>query len=306
MSATLQVGFSPPTRFWRAARKERITLLELGADRGLDHVYLADHVSFHDGSGSDGFVGAAALSQLHDTLNVMIGVYLLPLRHPMPVARQIASLSEMAPGRLIFGIGVGGEDRLEVSNCGVDPATRGRRTNESLKVLRPLLRGQTIDHAGEFFTLERARIRPAPTHPVPIVVGGRSAAALRRVAHFGDGWLAVWCSPSRYQRAIAQIDTEATAAGRAMTHWQHGYQVWVGIGDTAEEARARVAERMEAFYKLPFARFERYVPYGTPEDVARTLSDYVNAGCRLLNITAIAGSDREAVEGTALIKRNIL
>ncbi len=66
----------------------------------------------------------------------------MALRHPVPVARQIASLCEAAPGRLSFGVGIGGEDRHEIEICGVDPATRGRRTDESLEVLLPLLAGE--------------------------------------------------------------------------------------------------------------------------------------------------------------------
>ena len=72
---------------------------------------------------------AAVLAALHPTLPVHTGVYLLPLRHPVLVARQIADLGRVAPGRLVFGVGIGGEDRHEVAICGVDPATRGRRMN---------------------------------------------------------------------------------------------------------------------------------------------------------------------------------
>src|SRR6185295_11694668 len=109
----------------------------------------------------------------------MVSVYLLPLRHPVPVARQLATFAQYAPGRLIFGVGVGGEDRHEVEICGVDPASRGRRMDESLTVLRGLLSGDALTFRGEFFNLDRALIRPAPTPPIPIVVGGRSDAAAR-------------------------------------------------------------------------------------------------------------------------------
>mgnify|MGYP003746750977 CR=1 FL=1 len=64
-------------------------------------------------------VSAAALANLHPEIGIYLGVYLLPLRHPVPVARQLANLAEMAPGRISFGIGVGGDDRHEVEVCGV-------------------------------------------------------------------------------------------------------------------------------------------------------------------------------------------
>ncbi len=84
---------------------------------------------------------ATALAMLHPALPIHTGVYLLPLRHPVLVARQLADIDRLAPGRLVFGVGVGGEDRHEVAVCGVDPATRGLRMNECLTVVRQLLTG---------------------------------------------------------------------------------------------------------------------------------------------------------------------
>src|SRR3981081_1956699 len=107
---------------------------------GIDHVCCGDHVSFAD-AGFDGLVQATALAMLHPTLPIYSGVYLLPLRHPVLVARQLADIDRLAPGRLVFGVGIGGEDRHEVAICGVDPATRGLRMNECLPTLRPLLTG---------------------------------------------------------------------------------------------------------------------------------------------------------------------
>ena len=83
-------------------------------------------------------------------------LYLLALRHPVPVAREIATLCESAPGRLVLGVGVGGEDRHEIEICGVDPRTRGRRTSESLETLRGLLSGEPVTHRGEFFAFDVA------------------------------------------------------------------------------------------------------------------------------------------------------
>src|SRR6185369_236370 len=143
-------------------------LLAAIGDAGLDHVCVGDHVSFA-GFGFDGLTQAAVLAALHPTLPVHTGVYLLPLRHPVLVARQIADLGRVAPGRLVFGVGIGGEDRHEVAICGVDPATRGRRMNEALTALRRLLTGEPTSCYGEFYGFEDAVIAPAPAPPVPII-----------------------------------------------------------------------------------------------------------------------------------------
>ena len=109
-------------------------MLEDAWAAGVNHIFMADHVSFRDGSGTDGFVEIAALSQLHAEMSVMISIYLLPLRHPLPVARQLATMHKIAPGRMLFGVGIGGEDRHEIEICGVDPRTRGRRQTNAWRL----------------------------------------------------------------------------------------------------------------------------------------------------------------------------
>src|SRR6478609_3170344 len=93
------------------------------ADAGIDHLCVGDHVSFFVGAGSDGLITASALLAAQTELPVYVALYLLPLRHPIPVARQLASIAQLAPGRLLLGVGIGGEDRHEIEVCGVDPKT---------------------------------------------------------------------------------------------------------------------------------------------------------------------------------------
>lgn len=301
MGQRLSIGGVVPVDFWKLALDARREVIQRMVGNGIDHVFVADHVSFFGGGGSDGFVEVAALSQTHPRIGLMIGVYLLPLRHPLPVARQLATMHRIAPGRLLFGVGIGGEDRHEVEVCGVDPATRGRRVNESLGVIRALMQGRQVDLDGEFFKLERARIKPAVEPPIPIIIGGRSDAALRRTGHFGDGWIAAWCSVERFTAALQIIDQAAGDAGRQIPAWQHGYQPWLGVADSRKEARQLVKPAMESFYKIPFERFERYTPYGTPDDVAAALAPYVDAGASIMNLKVVAASDDAVIEATGAV-----
>ena len=273
-------------------------------DSGIDHVFVADHVSFHVGAGMDGLINAATLTAIDERLKVCVGVYLLALRNPVTVARQLATLAQTAPGQLILGIGVGGEDRNEFAMCGVDPATRGRRTNEALTIVQQLLTGEPMDHDGEFFQFQRAWIRPQPDAPIPMVIGGRTDAALARAARFGDGWLAVWCSPQRFGSAIAQVNAAAGALGRPQPAL-HGLQVWVGIDDNRDRARARLAKGMQDFYRMPFERFEKYSPYGTAAEVADFLAGYRDAGCELFNIMPLADTDDAGIAAVAEIRRRL-
>ena len=91
-------------------------------------------------------------------------------------------IAQLAPGRLTLGVGIGGEDRHEIEVCGVDPNTRGRRIDECLQILRSVADGTPLAFDGEYFSLKHALIVPAPSPSVPLIVGGRSAAVLRRTA----------------------------------------------------------------------------------------------------------------------------
>src|SRR5690242_8416912 len=89
------------------------------AEAGVDHLCVGDHVSFFVGAGSDGLITATAMLAAQAELPVYVGLYLLPLRHPVPIARQLATITQFAPGRLTLGVGIGGEDPHEVEVCGV-------------------------------------------------------------------------------------------------------------------------------------------------------------------------------------------
>jgi alkanesulfonate monooxygenase SsuD/methylene tetrahydromethanopterin reductase-like flavin-dependent oxidoreductase (luciferase family) len=273
------------------------------AEAGLDHVVMGDHVSFQGGHGVDGLVEAAMLLGCHPSIAVHLGVFLLPLRHPVLVARQLASIAEAAPGRLHFGIGVGGEDRHEVEVVGVDPATRGRRTDESLAVLRALLTGDRVTHHGEFFDFDDARILPAPHPPIPMVVGGRSEAALRRTALLADGWLGIWVSAARFAEAVDKIEARAAEAGRSGVVWDHGVLIWCGFADSTDEARRYLGPSLEGTYGTSFSKFERYTPAGRAEDVAAALLPYVAAGATHFDLVAVGPDRDETIAGVAEVRR---
>jgi len=298
----LSVGTLAAPEILRAPHHDRQRFIDSIVANGIDHVFVADHVSFHVGTGMDGLINAATLTAVNPQLKVVVGVYLLALRHPVTVARQLATIAESAPGRLILGVGVGGEDRNEIAMCGVDPRTRGRRTDESLDAVRRLLDGEPVDHHGEFFDFENAWIQPKPSIPIPILVGGRAPPSLRRTARYGDGWLGIWSTPQRYSHTLADIANEAARLGRPAPR-HNGIQMWIGIDAERAHARARLAKGMERFYRVPFERFEKYSPYGTPAEVAAALAAYRDAGCRLFNLMPVAADPETGIAAVAEIKR---
>jgi alkanesulfonate monooxygenase SsuD/methylene tetrahydromethanopterin reductase-like flavin-dependent oxidoreductase (luciferase family) len=291
----LEVGIAINDELLNPDPGERRAILDHMGEVGLDHLTVGDHISFHGGTGFDGFVAATTALASHDTLKVLIGVYLAGLRHPMGTARQLATLSQLAPGRLTLGVGVAGEDRTEVANMGVDPGTRGRRMDETLGLLHRLATGEPVDHEGEFFTLEGARILPAPAPRVPIVIGGGGDVAVRRTAEHGDGWLGMWCSARRYAATHQQILAACAERGREAPTFA-GLNIWVGLDSDADRARTRLGQRMSRLYNLPPEKFQHVTAAGTPADVADYLRPYVEGGARTITLIPVGETIEAAIE----------
>jgi alkanesulfonate monooxygenase SsuD/methylene tetrahydromethanopterin reductase-like flavin-dependent oxidoreductase (luciferase family) len=280
-------------------------LLERAAASGLDFLVVGDHLSFQGGQGFDGIVSAAFALAAHPTLPVLISVYQLALRHPLTVARQLSSIAQVAPGRLVLGVGAGGEDRMEVVNAGVDPTTRGRRLDESIRVLRLLATGEPIDFDGDFFHLRQALVLPIPSPAIPIVVGGRSEAALRRAAMLGDGWLPMFVSPRRFRDSVERICELAASAGRTPSI-SPTLSVWCGLNRDGDRSGGLLGATLERLYSRPFEDFRNLTYAGTPTEVAEALLPYVEAGCRDFSLLAVAESWESAVDHAAAVRHRLI
>src|SRR5690606_170936 len=110
---------------------------------------------------------------------------------PAIVAKQVADLDRATGGRVVLGVGVGGEYPAEFRACQVPVSERGRRADEAIRVIRRLWTAETITHGGPFYPMEEVRVHPAPLQPggPPIVVAGRKEPAMVRAARLGDGWM---------------------------------------------------------------------------------------------------------------------
>jgi alkanesulfonate monooxygenase SsuD/methylene tetrahydromethanopterin reductase-like flavin-dependent oxidoreductase (luciferase family) len=259
---------------------------------GVDGVFVGDHVTFY-GSGSDGLMKLAPIAAVTDKLELQTCVYLLALRHPTPVALQAAMLDQMSHGRLIMGVGIGGEDPKEWWACGVDPKTRARRTDESMQIMRSLWTQEETTFNGKYFQLDKVKMRPKPFRGggVTMQIGGRSDAALRRAGRYGDGWTGIWVSVRRFAEAGDKIREFASAASRGDIELPRAMQFWMGVDNDRATARAKVAASMQAFYRLPFESFEKYTPYGSAAEIAEFIAPYIEAGCQHVNFVIADAPD---------------
>ncbi len=280
-------------------------LTERIAAAGIDHVTVGDHVSFADGHGADGLVQATALLCSHPSLPVETGVYVITLRHPALVARQIATLSSIAPGRFTLGLGIGGDDPRELELCDVDPSTRGLRGTEAIELLRAFMSGREVSFSGRFFEVRKGAIRPAPEPTPKIVIGGRADAALKRAGRLGDAWIGVWVTPQRFAEAVARFAEAATEEGRESDGAEHVLQLWAGFGRDPRSARRTLEPVMERAYGIPAERFERYVPCGRPEEVASALTPYLEAGARKINLVPEGEGLEAGIEAIGAVREHL-
>jgi len=162
----------------------------------------------------DPWTAIAAMAAVTEHLRFFTHVYVLALRHPLLVAKQVATVAQMAGGRVALGVGVGWM-KEEFDLLGLDFHTRGVRTDEAVEVLRALWRGGMAEYRGRHYSLARVQISPVPAVPVPILVGGASEAALRRAARIGDGWIAVLHSTAEIRELIAKLSALRREYGTA-------------------------------------------------------------------------------------------
>ncbi len=141
-------------------------------------------------------------------------VLVLPHRHPVLLAKMLATLDHLAGGRVILGAGVGWM-REEIELLGGDHDRRGAWSDEALRVLRACWTEDRPAFAGRFFRFDPVGFAPKPARgSIPIWIGGDTPAALRRVATLGDGWHAAFPTPAALEAGLARLREACRAAGR--------------------------------------------------------------------------------------------
>jgi probable F420-dependent oxidoreductase len=270
---------------------------------GFDSVWIGDHVAFHnptlDSLGALGYVAAL-------TRRVRIGpcVYLLALRHPTIVAKQVASLDVLSGGRVVFGVGVGGEFPKEFEASGVPHRERGPRVDEGIRACRALWGPSPTSFEGRFTRFTDISLEPKPVQPggPPIWIGGRSDAALRRAARFGDGWVSYLVTPERFRTSLGKIEAFARESGRPLDpdgRFEPAHLLFAVLDDDPEAARAAAARHLTRQYNQPFDELARkYCLLGPPAACLERLAEFAGAGVRtfVIHFTVPAARVLEQLE----------
>ncbi|HKH69201.1 MAG TPA: LLM class flavin-dependent oxidoreductase [Reyranella sp.] len=282
---TLHRRTEPAEGPWLPTIDELADLVGLVDRCGYDSMWVGDHVAFTIAI-FDPLMQLAQAAVLSRRLVFGTDVYLLPLRHPTPVAKQVSTLDHLTEGRFIFGVGVGGEFPKEYEACGVPLNERGARLSESLTIMRKLWTGEPVSHAGKFFTFEGVKMQPPPRQPggPPIWCGGRADPALRRIGRMTDGWMSYVVTPDMYRQGLEKIATAASEAARTFDRgFGTAHLLFTRIDDTYEKALDAATVSLSQRYAMDFRKAaQRYCALGTPQDVVETIFKFQQAGVRHL------------------------
>jgi probable F420-dependent oxidoreductase len=249
---------------------------------GFDSVWTGEHMLFH-GPVTDGLITLATFAGKTSRIQLGSAITLLPLRPPVVVAKAVSTLDVVSQGRFIFGVGVGGEFPKEFEACGVPMHERGRRANEAIEICRKLWTEDHVTYEGKIFQLRDVTMLPKPVQPggPPIIVSGRSEAAIRRAARLGDGYMPYLFTPERYADSLKKIHTMANDVKRDMSRFTPYNFVFTAVAETHEEAHRMAAEKLSKRYNQPFENLvERYCALGTPKECVERLQRFVDAGVR--------------------------
>jgi probable F420-dependent oxidoreductase len=263
---------------------------------GFDSIWTGDHVSFHHPL-YESLTLLASYIGITSRVKLGVGVYLLALRHPTVAAKITSTLDALSGGRLIFGVGVGGENPKEFEACGIPHTERGARVTEGIDVVRTLWRDSPASFKGRFTQFEGVSIDPKPVQrpAPPIWVGGRSDAALARAGRQGDGWISYVVQPERYKQSLAKIEAAASAAGRSLEGFAKGHLTFITLGKDYESAERVWVDRLSKRYAQDFGPLaKKYGIIGTPDQCAEQLQRFIEAGCSYFVLDAICDAVDEA------------
>jgi probable F420-dependent oxidoreductase len=201
----------------------------------------------------------------------------LPTRHPVLLAKQLATLDFLCKGRLLLVVGIGGDDSRDFAATGVRKEERGKRGDEAIVVMKKLWSEENVSFEGQFYSVRDLTLLPRPyqTGGPPLWVGGRSNAAFRRVGRLADGWLVSSITPTEMAEGIAAIRQHAAEAGREIPDDHYGVLIPFVFAPTSDEALKIAGPSIRRRQDIAP---EDCSALGTPEDVRKTIQAYVEAG----------------------------
>lgn len=261
---------------------------------GFDLVTAGEHLFFH-GPVSNAFITLAAAAAVTERVRLVSSLTVLPVYPMVLAAKMAASLDGVSRGRFELGIGVGGEYPPEFAAAGASVAGRGARTDEALAVLVRLLSGETVTARGAFGELDGLRLDPPPVQRprVPLWVGGRRPAAMRRAGRFADVWMPYMVSPDSFAHSLTRARDYAQDFQRDASALAGALFIWGSVGADPGRARREAVHTVSGIYRQDFGPLaDRYLLHGDPDQVTARLAEYAEAGASTVIFSPACAPER--------------
>jgi probable F420-dependent oxidoreductase len=244
---------------------------------------------------------AGATARLKFGMNVAV----LGLREPLVLAKQCATIDFLSGGRLLPAFGVGQDAAPEWPATGFTSKGRGARADEAIEIISRLWAGESVTFEGKYYRYHEARIAPLPRQrPLPLWIGGNSAAAIRRTAQLGTGWLGGAHTPSSAATVVSAIKAATEAAGRLIDddHYGAGFSYRIGSWDDPAVERAAAALTRNN----PEADPRDYLAVGEASAVLGRVAAFVGGGVSKFVLRPLADGDDDVMEQTRRLASEVL
>ena len=303
MSEIGRFGVFLPSYIWAGDGPERARGIREFAraveDLGFDTLFVTDHLiaarRFYSVSFLEPLTALAVAAGVTNRVRLGTSILIMPLRHPVMLAKEMATLQFLSENRMILGAGVGWNED-EYAALGVSKSERGRRTDEMLDIVIPLLEGETLTYRGQFYSVDELHIEPRSSRRPEIWIGGGSQLAdpkspdLPRFVESvkarvlrTDGWIPrPTCPVPEIASDWAQLQDYYRAHGRDPSECVVAHENFMHIVLTNDPVKAR-AEQHEAFLRvMSNERGPNYLEtvylFGTPDEIVASLQARVDAG----------------------------
>jgi alkanesulfonate monooxygenase SsuD/methylene tetrahydromethanopterin reductase-like flavin-dependent oxidoreductase (luciferase family) len=254
---------------------------------GYSYLCANDHLRFGR-PWLDGPTALASLIDESDDLTLATTVSLPVVRGPVQLAKTLTAIDVLSGGRLVVGVGPGSSAR-DYAAAGIAFEERWRRFDETLQVLRPLLEGDSSGFEGEFYSTRGISLEPRPTQqpgPPIWVASWGSSPGLRRVARFGDGWLASAynTTPERFRSCLDRLADALRLEGRSTASFPNAIATtWLCITDDSRGAERMLTDVLAPMLSRPAEELRALsLPIGPAEVCAERLTGFANAGAQRL------------------------
>ena len=265
----MKFGVFLPTFLFSGAGREHAGELRAFARKaeelGFDSLWVTDHIvtahQFYAVSWLDSLMTLSHVAAITESVRLGTSVIILPVRLPVVLAKEIATLQHLSDGRYIFGIGTGWYGP-EFESAGVHKSERGVRTDEVLEIANRLLRGPDVTYDGQYYALNDVTVEPITDAPPVWVAGGRQLVhaaspeksamhprVLHRIAR-SDGWIArPTCPPDLIATDLAEIQAARAETGRGDIPFTMAHENFVYIVDRGSQEEI-VRQQQEAYVRL--------------------------------------------------------